>query len=356
MARKKGKKKSVSIARLPSGNFRKEIQIGVNSSGKPIRKSFSGKTELEVLQKIEDFKNGRAVDDKITVSKAICNYIEAKRGTLQESTLHGYECIYRSCLQSLMNKDVHQLLPVDVQKAISEDAQQGKSYKTIKNAFGLLKAALSYHNAPLASHNYSFPEKKKRKDDLPELAVVLKIINGSSVELPALLSLWCGGMRISEVRGLQYRDIIDKDGKKYICIERSNVNIGNSYDCLKCTKTEASTRLVPLPNFLYDKIMAKPHNNDSDFIIDGSYRAVSGRFKRLMKANGINGFTFHGLRKLFATSMNALGVPKETLQLLGGWSNSIVLDSIYICPRQSELENSIDKLSGLILPVVDEKH
>lgn len=346
-------RKQLSLEVLPSGHYRKKIKY-VDSYGMTRSKSISGKTALEVYKKIEDFKNGRLVDEKMTVSKAIRRYIDAKQGTIQATTLNSYECIFRSGLQSLMNKDIYSLKPIDVQQAISEDAKQGKSYKTIKNSLGLLKSALALNNAPLPAYKYSLPTKKKQKADLPDFQEVLKIINGSSVELPCLLSINCGGMRISEVRGLQYRDIIERNGKKYISIERARVSVSNCRDVVKCCKTETSERIVPLPDYLYKKIIEKPHKSETDYIIDESYKAITGRFTRLMKKNGITNLTFHGLRKEFATMMNQMGVAKETLQLLGGWSNSVVLDSIYICPRQGELENSIEKLSNFIAPVIAE--
>lgn len=348
MARNKSTKKRLALEQLPSGSWRAKVQY-TDIDGTVRKKSITGATVPEVYKKVDDFEKGLLVDEKLTVRKAIRRYIDAKKGTIQATTLNGYECIFRSSLQSLMDKQIYSLKPIDVQKAISEDAMAGKSYKTIKNAIGLLRSALALHNAPLPAYKYSLPAKKKRKADLPDFKRVLQIINGSSVELPCLLAINCGGMRISEVRGLQYRDIIERNGKKYICIERARVCVSNARDIIKCTKTETSERIVPLPDYLFDKIMAKPHDNDTDFIIDESYKAISGRFKRLMERNGITNFTFHGLRKEFATMMNLMGVAKETLQLLGGWANSSVLDSVYICPRQGDLETSIEKLSDLIV-------
>ncbi|MBQ3918988.1 MAG: tyrosine-type recombinase/integrase, partial [Oscillospiraceae bacterium] len=104
-----------------------------------------------------------------------------------------------------------------------------------------------------------------------------------------------------------------------------------------------------------DKIQEKPHSSDTDFIIDEHYLAIKGRYDRLMKKNGIK-LTFHEIRSLFATSMNEIGVKKEVLQKLGGWTNSKVLDSVYIRHSEKTLNDSVSMLSELIMPEIQKVH
>ena len=102
-------------------------------------------------------------------------------------------------------------------------------------------------------------------------------------------------------------------------------------------------------------IMAKQHNSDTDFIIDMRYNLLGKRFKKLMERNGITNFTFHTLRKAFATAMSLLGVQKEALQLLGGWANSVILDSVYICTPKEAAEKGIFQLSDLVEKTISPK-
>ncbi|MBQ6040802.1 MAG: tyrosine-type recombinase/integrase [Oscillospiraceae bacterium] len=78
----------------------------------------------------------------------------------------------------------------------------------------------------------------------------------------------------------------------------------------------------------------------------------------MLKKNGIK-MTFHELRAQFATAMNDLGVRKEILQMLGGWSTSKVLDEVYIRTPQSKLVEGMkvfdDYMNALVTQCKAEK-
>lgn len=293
---------------------------------------------------------------QITVEQAIRSYIESRENILAASTLYGYKSILRTRLQTIMQCDIYSLSKLEIQTAISHDAGLGLHWKSIKEALALLRSACAYYDVAIPeTKKFALPPRSPKKGDLPELAEVLDVIIGSSVELPCLLALWCGGMRMSEVRGLQYRDVYtDKFGNHYLYINRSRVFVNGSDYVRECNKTYSSTRKVPLPQYLFECIQEKPHNKETDYIIDESQPAIKCRYDRLMKKNSLH-ISFHDLRALFATTMNELGVPKEILQKLGGWTNSKVLDSVYIRHSDQTLVNSIDLLSQHIEPIIEEK-
>ena len=292
----------------------------------------------------------------VTAEEAIISYIASRNNILSESTLHGYDIILKTRLQSIMKNNIYELTKLDIQTAISHDAGKGLGHKSIKDALALLRSACAYYDVVIPpTKKFTLPARSPKKGDLPELSEVLAVIIGSSVELPCLLSIWCGGMRMSEVRGLQYKDIVsDKNGNHYILIQRARIFLNGTDVVRDVNKTYGSTRKVPLPDYLYNMIQNKPHKSDTDFVIDESYIAITGRYKRLMKKHGLH-ISFHDLRALFATTMNELGVPKEILQKLGGWTNSKVLDSVYIRHSDQTLVNSIDLLSQHIEPIIEEK-
>lgn len=324
-------KQQYTIKQTPSGNWRTQIRY-TDENGESKRRSITAPTQWEVMKKADDFRKGIITETKrVTVEQAVRDYIDSRRHTRAASTIYGYETIAKNRLQLIMKKDIRELTKGDINRAIDYDASRGLGYKSLKEAVALLKSALDEKGVTIpSSKKFSLPPKPPSKGDLPELEQVIKILIGSSVELPCLLALWCGGMRISEVRGLQYRDIMeDADGRHYLSINRARVCI-NGHDVVSdVNKTELSTRIVPLPEYLYGQIMQKPHDSDDDFIIDESYAAVKRRYARLLEKNGVH-MTFHELRAQFATTMNELGVDKKVLQQMGGWSNSVVLDKVYI--------------------------
>ena len=299
--------KQQQITQLPSGSWRTQVRY-TDKEGNKRKKSITAPTQWEVIKLTEDFRNGVYIEaTKTTVRQAIQNYIDCRRELRSPSTIRGYECILQTRLQHIMNMDAQALKKADINMAIAKDASRGLSYKSIKEAVALLRSALSEIDITIPPVNkYTMPPKSPPKGELPDLQTVLDILIGSSVELPSLLALWCGGMRMSEVRGLQYRDITtDKDGNHYVYINRVKLSISGVDHVRDVNKTEQSTRTVPLPEYLYNMIVNKPHASDKDFIVDEKYTTIKQRYDRLMKKNGIH-MTFHDLRAQFATTMNSL--------------------------------------------------
>lgn len=341
------------VNQLPSGNWHTQIRY-TDERGDQKRKSITAPTEWEVMKLADEFRRGLIEEtSKITVRKAIEDYIDNRRHTRSVATIYGYENILRNRLQSIMKTDIRKLTKSDINRAIDLDAERGLGHKSIKEALALLKSALDEKGVAIPSvKKFTLPPKPPKKGDLPDLKDVLSIIIGSSVELPCLLSLWCGGMRISEVRGLQYRDVsTDKNGNHYVFINRSKVFVNGQDYVKEVNKTEKSTRKVPLPDYLYNIIRDKPHDSPEDFIVPETYWSIQRKYDRLLKKHGIT-MTFHELRAQFATTMSCLGIDKNILQTMGGWSNSKVLDEVYIRTPQHLVDESMsvyfDYLSSLI--------
>ncbi len=345
----------MKVKRLPSGNYRTQVVAGYDVDGKRIVKSFTSTTEWEAIKLAEEFKNGiiKVSHKKITVRQAMDMYIEAKKNVIAPSTLHGYEIIAKNRLQAIHYNRINELRIIDIQRAINLDAERGLSYKSIKSAYDLVRSAALLFEVDLPSIRKLKLPPKTVKDELPPLEDVLKVIIGSSVELPCLLAVWCGGMRISEVRGLQFGDIYEDENGKYIKVRRARVCI-NGHDVVENrNKTLQSTRDVPIPDYIYNLIVQLPHDNDEDFIINENYGAIKRRYDRLLKKNDLK-MTFHDLRAQFATTMNGLGVEKEILEKLGGWANSKVLDSVYIRTPKQKVFDSLRVFDSYMYEIIKE--
>ncbi|MBE6858869.1 MAG: site-specific integrase [Ruminococcus sp.] len=352
--------KPVKAQILPSGRFRTQVVYGKDETGKNLTKSFTADTAWEAIKLAEDFKRLHVdiTPTKITVREAVSAYIDSKRSVIAASTLYGYEVAAKNRLQSIQGYNITDLKIIDIQRAINIDAERGLGYKSIKSAYDLIRSAASVFEVELPSaRKLRFPPKNV-KEELPALDKALKVIIGSSVELPCLLAVWCGGMRISEVRGLQFGDIFEDESGRYIKVRRARVCI-NGHDVIENrNKTELSTRDVPLPDYIYNLIQKVPHKNEGDFIINENYGNIKARYDRLLKKHGMK-MTFHDLRAQFATTMNGLGVQKEVLEKLGGWANSKVLDSVYIRTPKQRVRDSLkifdDFMYGVIRDTRTEK-
>lgn len=341
--------------RLKSGNYRVQLVVGKDENGKRIVKSFSAETEWQAMKMAEDYKKLHVdiTPGKITVREAMDAYVDAKRNVIAPTTLYSYETISKNRLTPIHNHIITDLKLIDIQRAINHDAERGLSYKSIKSGYDLVRSAALIFDVELPSIRKLKLPPKSVKDELPALDEVLRVIIGSSVELPCLLAVWCGGMRISEVRGLQFGDIYEDENGRYIKVRRARVCI-NGHDVVENrNKTIQSTRDVPIPDYIYNLIEQVPHDSDEDFIINENYGAIKRRYDRLLKKNGLK-MTFHDLRAQFATTMNGLGVEKEVLEKLGGWANSKVLDSVYIRTPKQKVFDSLRIFDSYMYEVIRE--
>ena len=313
--------------KLPSGSYRTQVIVGYDEYGKRTVKSFTADTAEEAIRLALDFKANKAlgiVPRAMTVEQAFSQYIEARDQVLSPSTIRGYTVIKETRLQAIMRINIVQLTINDIQRAVNLDAKR-LSNKSLRAALSLLKSVLAVQGIEINTKRITLPQRRKKTVTLPETSELLKVIIGSNMELPCLLAMWLS-LRISEVRGLQFRDIA-KDGKT-IDVCRAKIYL-DGHDMLRdCNKTYDSTRSNSLPPYLLNLIQQVPHRRADDFIVPLGYQCMKYRFRKLMKEAGYD-ITFHKLRHAFATTLNDLGIPSNYIQKLGGWSTDNIMKSVY---------------------------
>ena len=331
--------------KTPSGNYRVQLVDGYDSNGKRIVKSFTANTECEALQKAIEYKQNRdkekETNTNLTVRDALDEYIEVKTNVLSPASLKAYRTIRNSRLLLIKDIPITQLKTIDIQRAVNQDAIK-LSRKSIKEGLALLKSACSMQDVEINIKKITLPPAQKKKQYIPTVDQILPLIIGTEIELPCLLAMWLS-LRISEVRGLQFKDI-SEDGST-IYIRRTKIRLNNSDVVRENTKTVDSTRTNRLPPYLFKLIQQVPHNSPDDFIVPLYYEKIRRQFKAITSANGYN-ITFHTLRHEFATTLNDLGIPSEYIQKLGGWSTDNVMKSVYthtIKTREQEYQDIINE-------------
>lgn len=289
------------------------------------------------------------VPKDLTVEQAFSDYIDSRDNILSPSTIKGYNIIKNARLQLVMDIPIFKLTLNDVQKAVNHDSER-LCRKSIKSAISLLNTVLEINGVELDLKKISVPQNRPKKFNIPSADAVLKVIIGSDLELPCLLAMWLS-LRISEVRGLKFKDI-SKDGK-YISVCRSKIYLGNKDVLREQNKTEESTRTNLLPPYILELIKKVPHQSDNDFIVDLKYEYIRKHFKKLMNDNGFE-ITFHKLRHIFATTLNDLGVPSEYIQKLGGWSTDNVMKSVYTHTTNSKENEFQSIIDNFFTSVIDD--
>ncbi len=234
----------MKASKLPSGNYRTQVVVGLNEKGKRIVKSFTAATEWETLKLAAEFMENNAIGidyKNMTVYQAFSQYINSRSNILSPSTIRGYQNIQRYRLQLKMDIKIGNLRLNDVQRAVNYDAVR-LGRKSLKSALSLLKSVMELQDITINIKKITIPQERPKSVELPPVDKLFKVIIGSELELPCMLAAWLS-LRISEVRGLKFSDI-SADGK-YITVQRSKICLDNRDVVREQNKTVDSTRTLP---------------------------------------------------------------------------------------------------------------
>ena len=175
--------------------------------------------------------------------------------------------------------------------------------------------------------------------------------------LGILLSLYTG-MRIGEVCGLQWRNILLDERCIYVNqtmqrIQNKNESGARTSVMITEPKSTSSKRTIPLQNMLISLLRNIEQAPDC-FLLTGSEnrflepRTMENHFNAAMRACGIEGATFHTCRHTFATRSIELGFDIKSLsEVLGHASVQITMDR-YVHPSLEFKRENMNRLSALM--------
>lgn len=336
------KKKLPTPQLLPSGQYRCQVMV----DGKRVS-VVDGDPDVAQAKAVA-LKNGLLHEAKrpesLTVGEAIDRYIESKDSVLSPSTIYGYKKLRKNTMQGIMKTTLSALTQEKVQREMNSMSRT-LSPKTVRNAHGLLSAALAeYH--PAMTLRTTLPQKRKYEAGIPtaeDIARIIEAAKGTPVELPILLAVWLG-LRASEIRGLTWDCIADD----MLHIRQAIVN-GEDGPKLKGTKTYSGDRRIRIPTYIKSLIEDQPHTDD--YIIQLSGQAMYKRFSRLCEGAGLPHYRFHDLRHANASVMLALNVPdKYAMERMGHATNNM-LKNVY----QHTMKDKQEEVADLVDTYFEEK-
>lgn len=318
--------------KLPSGNYRVRVHVG-NGKYKSFTAERKADAEYAANLYLQTCKDKRS-PTKITVGEAIDQYIESKSNILSPSTIREYRRMRKQYLKTIIDKPVFKLSNQEVQAAINIEAQT-HAYKTVRNIFGLLSAALKGK----VDLDVALPQKEKIKITIPtqqEIQRLLQYATGKEIELPILLSA-CLGLRRGEIAPLDYSDIDFQ--RKTITISKSMVLNSSSEWVVKKPKTYSGNRTLKVYNFILDKVQER---KDAELpLISLTPNQISDEFSYALEKTGLPHFRFHDLRHYNASVMLSLNIPdKYAMERMGHATNNM-LKTVYQHTMQ-EKEDSVD--------------
>ena len=263
-----------------------------------------------------------AVKADLTLRQVCDDYIEQYRPVLSPSTIRGYVICARNRFAAYQNMPLGN---IPWQRMINDEIRN-YSEKTVKNAWGLVHAALKLAGYPVPQVKLATAPVKEIAFLQPdEILAFCDAVAGRSYEIPALLAL--NGLRVSEIRGLQWEHI---DFKRNVIRVRGALIPSDTGEVRRqANKTSTSTRDVPIliPQ-LKDALRAA--RQPTGAIVNIAAVNVLRDVKRACNRAGVTEVTTHGLRHSFASLGYYLKIPERQLMLWGGWKDYQVMHKIYI--------------------------
>lgn len=318
--RKKGEVKVPKPRQLADGRWFAQVMIDGE------RHNVYGNTIAEYETNARALKQGLIKAKKNpkpkTLTSAIDDYIDGKKGVISPETVRGYRVVQRNRFPELMQMDIYKISSKDVQNAINE-ASKTLAPKTIKNAWGLLHPILK--DSGIDVRLPQMVQKERPFLDPEQIKTFCAAVEGTDIEVPALMALL--SLRRSEIFGLEWADIdLEKD---VIHVRQTMVYDENGKKVLKkTTKNVTSRRDVPI---LIEQLRAALEKSRSDGrIMTMAPNTLYRKINKVCEKYGLPLVGIHGLRHSYASLSASLGIPINVSMRIGGWSNDATMKRIYI--------------------------
>lgn len=324
-------------------------------TGKQIQRSFSGKTQKEVREKMQaavvSVNEGTySAPQKMTVGEWLDIWTAEYMGNLKPATVNSYTSFVRNhikpALGAIKLSDLH---THTVQTFINNI--KGVSPTTVRLIYKALKGALSkavkLEYIPKNPANNCTLPKAKEPDIKPltdeETAVILAATKGTDLENIVIVALFTG-LRASEIIGLTWDNIDFKKGT--LTINKQLARLKWRKDSIFLTpKSGKSRTLTPAQSVMSalkdQKIKQAQHrlaagelwlgkDNLVFTLEDGSifeHWKVDEAFRSMTKTLGLVGVRFHDMRHTYAVNAIRAGDDIKTIQSnLGHSSAAFTLD------------------------------
>lgn len=330
---------------LPSGKWHVQVMVQGQRMGKTFR------TKEEASYWAAGIKTRCREAEKsprdMTVGELLDRYIMSKDSVLSPSTIAGYKRIRRNWTKSFTQIRLADLTQERVQRQINLMAKT-KSPKSIRNAHGLLTAALAEF-WPEKVLRTTLPQKRRYEAAIPsqkDIVCLAAAAEGRPIELPFLLAVWMG-LRVSEIRGLTW-DCIEGD---MLHIKQAVVD-GEHGPEIKGTKTYSGDRWIRIPSRIQALIERQPRQDA--FIVHMSGQAIYKAFSRLCEKSGVQHYRFHDLRHMQASVMLALGIPDKYAMERMGHTSTNMLRTVYQHTMQETREQVADMVDDYFSKLLPE--
>ncbi len=277
------------------------MQKSVTINGK--RKYFYGKSVSEINKKILAYQEA---DRRGPTFQSVADeWADKHFDELKPSTLHCYTIPTRRATEFFEGKFVREITPKDIQTLINKVAAMGYSKKIVTMQkvvmnmildYAVIQGYVEFNMCASVKIPKGLPQKRREMPTEEDIKKVLEFKNDENGFLPYFI--FCTGLRKGEALALEMTDIHDR----YLVVNKSITYEGNTA-YLSTPKTEAGTRLVPLPSKLSKEIKERFKGQKYLFEQNGTYlthKKYIWIWSTWQKLSGCS-ITAHQLRHAYAS-------------------------------------------------------
>lgn len=352
---------------------------GINSDGKPIRKSVYGKTQKEVLNKLNEIKY--EINKDIYVEKNGIELVKIMEDIREEkfasNTISGGQyarlkwTINKIKNSPIENKKIQDITKKDIQDFLNSIKDLSDSY--IKKIYEQFVQA--YHRAEIKKyisynpmHEVIKPKSNKETKivealDINTQKLFTKYLNNVDINVQPYKNIFLiqmyMGLRIGEVLALGKENIDLENNLLYVKRTLTNdkefaIILGNK------AKTYAGNRTLPIPQFLtpiFEEQLKHANENLHNLIFtnNNSYvrtSSVNQELKRIFKEElkvNYKDISTHCLRHTYGTRCVEAGMTAVVLQRLMGHKDVTVTLNTYTSVFNRFKEDELKKVNELFL-------
>ena len=315
---------------LPSGAWFCRVRI----DGQDI--SITRDTEKEAVAEAMAIKAGikdsARKPKRKTLTKAIDDYIDARRNILSPATIRGYKIIQDNRFQGMMQRDITTVTQEQWQRAVNAEAKTVNA-KTLTNSWRFVSSVIAEATGKHISVQLPQIVRNERPWLTPEqITSFVAAVKGTNIEIPALLAL--SSLRCSELLDLKWENI--DLSKNTITVSGAAVyDEDGKLIHKKENKNATSRRTVPMIPPLQEALRSAPRTGD--YVVTLTPNWIYKSINKLCKENNLPKVGIHGLRHSFASLAFHLNMPEKVAMQIGGWANDQTMRKIYTHLSQAEV-------------------
>jgi len=377
-----------TVCKRSDGRFQAKILVGYFENGSPQFKTFTSKSQKEVISKMQAYKNEQSMgrtspNEKLTLNDWLDIWITTYQAkNIKRSSLASYISIIEKHLKpAFMKVKLRNLKPHNLQ-SFYNSLEETISPKTIRNIHVTIHSALkrAFNDDLIISNpadKVTLPKIVKKEIEcftLDATKEYIKACKGERLEC-AYVMLPLMGLRRGELLGLKWADCSKDFSTVHIqralyykpeIINGKRMKCSSYFDNLK---TEKSNRTIGIPKPI--RILLKEHkkNQSMEILTAGQFYDKQDlifcnelgapiepdnfgkRYKTILKNNNIPHMKLHGLRHTCASILNELGLSAKDIQETLGHSNIATTLDTYTHlydSRKTEVSNLIgDAFKGI---------